>query len=92
MPVSMLACGTFSVLLLGSAGSYMQIAHVSVLPTSPLLANSMLLCLQGPEAHESVCQPFAGYDLRSSAWKKHDIAVWIHNEEAVRIDRHQDVL
>ena len=41
MPAFMHACDTSPVLLLCSAGSCMQIAHVSVLPTSPLLA---ILC------------------------------------------------
>ena len=57
-----------------------------------IAGDSKLLCLHGLEAHGSLSQPFAGYDLGLSAWQDHDMAVWVYDDELVRIDRHQDVL
>ena len=52
----------------------------------------MLLCLHGMEAHGSISQPFAGYDSGLSASQDHDMAVWVYDDEIVRVDHHQDVV
>ena len=57
-----------------------------------IAGDSMLLCLHGMEAHGSLSQPFAGYDSGLSAWQGHDMAVWVYDDEIVRVDHHQDVV